>query len=410
VILIDGERITAVGTVDTLEVPPGAEVIRTDGMTVLPGLIDLDVHLAFLGHGDRRHWASAYLPLAERVVMPAAAAALLRAGVTTARDVGSPLEAAIAVRDRIRAKHMPGPALYVSGPVLGPDGAAAASAGRAYVEVDGAADARQKAERLLRAGVDVLVVADAASLGSAELAAIAAAARDAGIAWYAAVRRDADIGVALEAGARGLLGIGAGLDPELAAPAAGALRVRALAGRPVAWSVGSSVLTNHAWLREAPGPLDDPAWREGLPPIIGDDIRASLANLDAPGMLETPTLRRAVLASRLRSARAAGAELRVGSDAGEPAQLPARATWQEIEALVLEAGLTPAEAIRAATLDAAAVLGIEHETGSLTPGKYADILVVRGDPLRHIERLQDVEIVIRPSREAVGHISVFALT
>ena len=260
--------------------------------------------------------------------------------------------------------------------------------------VDGAADARQKAERLLRAGVDVLVVADAASLGSAELAGIAAAAREAGTAWCAAVRRDADIGVALEAGARGLLGIGAGLDPELAAPAAAALRARALAGRPVPWSVGASVLTNHAWLRTDPGPLDDPAWRQGLPPIIGADIRASLANLDAPGMLETPTLRRAVLATRLHSARAAGAELRVGSEAGEPAQLPARATWQEIEALVLEAGLTPAEAIRAATLDAAAVLGIEHETGSLTPGKYADILVVHGDPLRHIERLQDVEIVI----------------
>ena len=259
VILIDGERITAVGTADTLEVPPGAEVIRTDGMTVLPGLIDLDVHLALLGHGDRRHWDSAYLPLAERVVMPAAAAALLRAGVTTARDVGSPLEAAIAVRDRIRARHLPGPALFVSGPVLGPDGAAAASAGRAYWVVDGAADARQKAERLLRAGVDVLVVADAASLGSAELAGIAAAAREAGTAWCAAVRRDADIGVALEAGARGLLGIGAGLDPELAAPAAAALRARALAGRPVPWSVGASVLTNHAWLRTDPGPLDDPA-------------------------------------------------------------------------------------------------------------------------------------------------------
>jgi imidazolonepropionase-like amidohydrolase len=101
-----------------------------------------------------------------------------------------------------------------------------------------------------------------------------------------------------------------------------------------------------------------------------------------------------VLARRLQAARAAGAVLVLGSDAGEPAQLPARASWQEVEALVLEAHLTPAEAIRAATLDAAMVLGIDADTGSITPGKIADIIAVRGDLLRHIERLQDVELVI----------------
>ena len=102
-----------------------------------------------------------------------------------------------------------------------------------------------------------------------------------------------------------------------------------------------------------------------------------------------------MLGQRLRSARAAGARLLVGSDAGLPAHVHSRATWQEVEALVLEAGLTPAEAIRAATLDAALAMGEEHENGSVSPGKYADIIAVRGDVARHIERLADVEIVIR---------------
>src|SRR5258705_4244346 len=57
VILIDGERIRAVGQVGTLAVPAGAEVISTEGMTVLPGLWDIDVHLQMVGHSTYDQWA-----------------------------------------------------------------------------------------------------------------------------------------------------------------------------------------------------------------------------------------------------------------------------------------------------------------------------------------------------------------
>ena len=93
VILIDGERITAVGQVGSLPVPPGAEVISTEGMSVLPGLWDMHVHLMINGHADYAHWDKTYPAQFESVIMPASAKQLLLAGVTSARDLGAPLDA-----------------------------------------------------------------------------------------------------------------------------------------------------------------------------------------------------------------------------------------------------------------------------------------------------------------------------
>ena len=118
VIIIEGERIKAVGQVDTLAVPAGAEVISTEGMSVLPGLWDMHVHLMINGHSDYAHWDKTYPPQMETVIMPASAKQLLMAGVTSARDLGAPLKASIAVRDRIKKGEIPGPTLYVSGPFI----------------------------------------------------------------------------------------------------------------------------------------------------------------------------------------------------------------------------------------------------------------------------------------------------
>src|SRR5688500_16477450 len=67
VIIVEGERIKAVGQVGTLAVPEGAEVISTEGMSVLPGLWDMHVHLMINGHADYAHWDSTYPPLFEKV-------------------------------------------------------------------------------------------------------------------------------------------------------------------------------------------------------------------------------------------------------------------------------------------------------------------------------------------------------
>ena len=72
-IIIEGERITRIGQVGTLAVPAGAEVISTEGMSVLPGLWDMHVHLMLNGHSDYDHWDKTYPDQFEPVIMPASA-------------------------------------------------------------------------------------------------------------------------------------------------------------------------------------------------------------------------------------------------------------------------------------------------------------------------------------------------
>ena len=101
VILIEGETILKVGTVETVTIPDGVEIISTEGMSVLPGLWDMHVHLMITGHSDYAYWDKTYLPLFQNVIMPASAHQLLLAGVTSARDLGGPLESSIDVKERI---------------------------------------------------------------------------------------------------------------------------------------------------------------------------------------------------------------------------------------------------------------------------------------------------------------------
>src|SRR5688500_14559891 len=158
VIVIEGERIRAVGQVGTLQVPAGAEVISTEGMSVLPGLWDMHVHLMINGHADYEHWDKTYPAQFESVIMPASAKQLLMAGVTSARDLGAPLEASINVRDRINSGKLPGPTLYVSGPFIQKAPYPGTEAFR--WGVNGAGDARAKVAKLADAGVNCIKLID----------------------------------------------------------------------------------------------------------------------------------------------------------------------------------------------------------------------------------------------------------
>src|SRR5262245_42346038 len=118
VIVIDGTTIRSVGTQSTVRIPDGAKIIDTNGYTMMPGLMDMHVHLMTLGLSDDDPRFKTYASQWRDVVMPISAKELLMAGVTTARDLGAPLEDIVAVKKRIEADEIPGPRLFVSGPFL----------------------------------------------------------------------------------------------------------------------------------------------------------------------------------------------------------------------------------------------------------------------------------------------------
>jgi len=397
IVIIENDRILAVGGVGQVVVPEGAEVVSTEGMTVLPGLWDMQVQLMRLGHGDLARWNETYGPLAERVVMPIAARQLLQAGVTSARDAASPLEAAIHVRGRIRERLIDGPNLYVSGPLLRK--LAPAGTGDWQWEVTSAADARAKVQRLANAGVDYLLLAEIEMWTAEELEAAVSEARIRGLSVHAFAERPADIVRGAAAQFDGFLGTGMGtaaFPAEVTQALAG--RLTQTGARPIAWTPAISALLNLESLRINDEPLDDPRATAGFPELVATDVRGSLASLDRVAAAELSAARAATLCDKLRQLDEAKVLLLLGSDAGAPGHLHSRATWQEIDFWVRDCGMPVIRAIRAATHDAATAMGVGHESGAISPGKIADVIAVRGDVLRNPALLQSVDIVIKHGR------------
>ena len=395
VVLIEGAKIVAIGQVGTLAVPSGAEVISTEGMSVLPGLWDMHVHLMLLGHADYAHWDSTYLALAERVIMPAAAKQLLMAGVTSARDLGAPLEASINVREAIRLSRVPGPTLYVSGPFLQHKPYPGTEAFRWGIE--GPKDARAKVQTLVKAGVDVIKLIDQDQMTTEELAALVDEAHKAGRAVVGHSHRPEEIRRGLKVGVDCFEHTGLATAPGYPDDIKTLLRERTgqMALGPLFWTPTVSGLLFYEKLRDNPEPLDDPRWQEGVPPLIVADIKQSLEHFERLPYYQITPLRRPTLATKIRELREAGVVLLIGTDSGIPGNFHSQSTWQELDAWVNEFGIDPMTAIRGATYWPSVAMKVDAEVGTISPGKFADIIAVRGDVLRHIDVLRDVDVVIK---------------
>jgi imidazolonepropionase-like amidohydrolase len=198
VIIIEGEKIRAVGTVGSLEIPSGAEIISTEGMSVLPGLWDMHVHLMINGHSDYAYWDKTYPPLFKDVIMPASAHQLLMAGVTSARDLGGPLEESLAVRDAINSGKIAGPTMYMSGPFL--QHAPYPGTEQFRWGVSGEKDAREKVQKLAKAGVDCIKLIDQDQMTFAEVKAIVDEAHKHNLTVVAHSHRPEEIRIGLKAG------------------------------------------------------------------------------------------------------------------------------------------------------------------------------------------------------------------
>lgn len=395
VVLIEGQRIVAVGTVKTLPVPADATVISTEGMTVMPGLWDMHVHLMINGHADYEHWDKTYPAQFRDVIMPASARQLLLAGVTGARDLGGPLEDSIAVRDAINSGRIPGPTLFVSGPFIQKKPYPGTEQFR--WGVDSPADARAKIRRIAQAGVDVVKLIDQDGMSDAELAAIVDEAHRHGLPVVAHAHRPEEIRRGLKAGVDCFEHTGLAASPEYPPDVIAALRERTgnMASGPLFWTPTIEGLYNFPYTVKNHEFIDGSDWHVGLTPAIIDDIKQSLEHPERIGYFQQTPQRWPTLQRKFQQLRESGALLLIGTDSGIPMKFHSGSTWNELDVWVNKLGVPAIDAIRAATYWPAVAMKADKDYGTVTEGKYADIIAVKGDVLKQVALLQRVDIVIK---------------
>ncbi len=395
VVIIEGEKIKTVGTVDTTPIPQGAEVISTEGMTVLPGLWDMHVHTMITGHADYAYWDQTYPPLFKDVIMPASAHQLLMAGVTSARDLGGPLEESIAVRDAINKGDIPGATLYVSGPFIQHKPYPGTEDFR--WGVNGAEDGRKKIRKLAKARVDVIKLIDQDQMTLEEVQAVVDEAHKYNLKVVAHGHRPEEIRRGLQTGADCFEHTGLSSAPRYPDDVMEMIKERTadMSQGPLFWCPTVEGLYNYEYVRDNPEKLDNDSWHRGLPDSVIVDIKKSIAHPDRLPYFQLTPSRKPTLETKINQLLDAGVVLMIGTDSGIPMKFHSQSTWNELDVWVNEFGIDPMYAIRAATYWPALWMGVAEEVGTVTPGKYADIIAVDGDVLRYISLLQDVDMVIK---------------
>jgi len=395
VIIIEGERITEVGTIGLVEIPETAEVISTEGMSVLPGLWDSHVHLMINGHSDYNHWFKTYPQLYKDVIMPSSAHQLLLAGVTSARDLGAPLKASIAVRDAINQGAIPGPTIYVSGPFIQHQSYPGNELFR--WGVNGEKDAREKVQRLANAGVDCIKLIDQDQMTMAEVRAVVDEAHKNKLPVIAHSHRPEEIRRGLAAGVDCFEHTGLSSAPQYPEDVMDLIKERTAQMNlgPFFWTPTVEGLYNYEYVRDNPEKLDHDRWHLGLPDSIIADIKASITHPERLPYFQITPVRKPTLGRKVKQLKQAGVVLLVGTDSGIPMKFHCQSTWNELDVWVNEFGFEAMYAIKAATYWPAVMMGVADEVGTISEGKYADIIAVKGDVLRYISLLQDVDLVIK---------------
>ena len=397
VILINGDTIEAVGTVSETAIPDGYEIISTEGMSVLPGLWDMHVHLMINGHANYPHWHATYPERFADEIMPASALQLLLAGVTTARDLGAELQDSLRVRERIATGEIPGPRLFVSGPFI--QHRPYPGSERYRWGVEGVRDARAKVRQLAEAGVDVIKLVDQDEMSFEEAQAVVDEAHRHGLPVVGHSHRPEEIRRGLAIGIDNFEHTGLAAAPGYPADIIKLLQERTATGRvrggPLYWTPTVEGLWNYDGVIENPEHLDNDCWHRGL----GDDIVADIgASIQAPKQLlyfDLTPKRKPTLKNKITQLRDAGVVLLIGTDSGIPMKFHCQSTWNELDVWVRVMEIPPMEAIRAATYWPAKMMRVDDRWGTVAPGKYADIIAVRGDVLKHINLLQRVDFVMK---------------
>ncbi len=395
VILIENEMIIKVGHQGNTKIPSGAKIISTEGMSVMPGLWDMHVHLMINGHSNYTHWDTAYVNRFRDVIMPASAHQLLMAGVTSARDLGAPLKESIDVRDRINKGEIPGPTMYMSGPFIQHKPYPGTEAFR--WGVNGTSDARAKVKKLADAGVDCIKLIDQDQMTQPEVDAVVDEAHKHNLTVVAHSHRPEEIRRGLKSGVDNFEHTGLSSAPEYPEDVMTMIKERTAQMNlgPLYWTPTVEGLYNYEYVRDNPEKLDNDCWHLGLPQDVIDDIEQSILYPGRLPYFQLTPVRRPTLERKVKQLIEAGVVLLIGTDSGIPMKFHCQSTWNELDVWVNEFGIDPMYAIKAATYWPAKMMGVDHKYGTISEGKYADIITVKGDVLRWISLLQDVDMVIK---------------
>jgi imidazolonepropionase-like amidohydrolase len=391
VIVVEGNRIKAVGREGAIAIPEGAQVIDTNGYTVMPGLMDMHVHLMILGHGNYDHWDATYPSQFRDVVMPISAKQLLMAGVTTARDLGAPLEDIVTVKNRINRGEIPGPRLFVSGPFL--QKANTPLTARFRWIVSGPEDARKKVQAIVAGGADVIKLIDQDQMTLDEVKAIVDEAHKHGKHVAAHAHRSEEIRQGLRAGVDCFEHTGLGTKPGYEDDVLQMMRER---NATLYWCPTIEGLFLFELTRQNPERVDDQRLKADLPPDIYKDVHDSIRDVARLDYFRLVPRRLPTLPNKFRQLRESGVTIVVGTDSGIPLNFHFDSTWRELKTMV-DLGMPPMEAIRAATYWPAQLLK-QPDLGTIAPGKLADVIVVDGDPLTDMTALRHVVHVVKDGK------------
>jgi imidazolonepropionase-like amidohydrolase len=371
VVLVRGEKIAAVGPPGAVQVPKGATVIELPGTTLLPGLIDAHVHLLLHPYNETK-WDDQVLrePLAERVCRATKHAKDdLLSGFTTLRDLGTEGAgyADVGIKSAIDKGLIPGPRLLVSTKAIVATGSYAPRAFAPEWRVPQGADEadgenlRKVVREQIRGGAEWIKVYADTPHGPApgakpafaleELKLIVSTAKDAGVPVVAHAQSKEGMRRATLAGVETIEHGDAG-DVEV---------FRLMAKHNVAY--GPTLAAGEAYARYFGG------WQPKQPEPEG--LKSKRASFKA--------------------ALEAGVTIVNGSDMGVFAHGNGA---RELELLV-DYGMTPVQALRAATVVAAKVLHLEGKVGAVRAGLLADLVAVEGDPTKEIQALRKVKLVMK---------------
>jgi len=395
VVVIEGERITAVGRQGTIKIKPGAKILDATDKYLLPGLIDTHVHLEEIGLSDIGELPAAWdSPDKIRQLMIINARLDLIGGITTVRDLGS-TELVLHIRDEINAGKVLGPRIIAAGMQLVKKSAGATKA-KMFLDYDGPNDARAKVRQLGTARVDLIKIRlthQRAVPSLEEIRAIVDESHRLGLlaTVHTDVPADDLVRLAIDAGADGI---------EHNAP----LRVkdeawlREMARKKMTLMAGSGEFYVQRFEDAGFGDSVGPAATRLFPDEVAsalrrgaDFLRNQTAQMKTSGW-DAEQVRTRFIRETDR-ARKAGVLLIFGTDAGAYLAIHG----EEYKALYGETkmGSSAMEAILMATRDAAKALGKEKDIGTIEAGRLADIIIAEANPLEDVRNLRKLYRVIK---------------